>query len=89
MDVPKFHFNFLRLRETHNVLQLTVFFFSFLLFFCQPRKIILQTMEKLMQYMVLELYFRSLKYKAVIRQKFEQLSIPIQAIQGGDYSVLM
>ena len=46
-------------------------------------------MEKLIQYMVLELYFRSLKYKAVIRQKFEQLSIPIQAIQGGDYSVLM
>ena len=28
--------NFLRLRETHNALQLPVFFFSFFLFFCQP-----------------------------------------------------
>ena len=42
------------------------------------------------EYTVLEIQFRSVKYTAVtrIRKNFEQLLIPIQAIQG-DYSVLM
>ena len=43
-----------------------------------------------MQYTVLEIQFRSLKYTAVIRisKKFEHPSIPIQAMQG-ENSVLM
>ena len=52
------------------------------------QKTILQTIEELMQNTVLEIHFRSSKYTVVITQKFEQFSIPIQAIQD-ENSVLM
>ena len=55
------------------------------------QKIILQTIEQLIHYTVLEIQSRSLKYTVVIKirkQKFEQLSIPIHTIQG-NYSVLI
>ena len=85
---------FLRLRETHNALQLPVF----LLLVTLPalsgisenleQKNILQTIKQLIQNTVLEIHFQSLKYTVVFTQTFEQPSIPIQAIQG-ENSVLM
>ena len=53
------------------------------------KKIILQTNKQLLQYTVLEIHFRSLKYMVVtrIRKHFEQPSIPIQAIQGDSVDV--
>ena len=61
----------LRLRGTHNALQLPVFFFLFIFFSLNigefGAKNYLQTMEKLIQYMILEIHFRSLKYTAVNR----------------------
>ena len=71
----KIFFFFFRLRETHNALQLSVFFSFF-----PPRssalsgisrnseqKTILQTTKQLIQFIVLEIQFRSLKYMTVIR----------------------
>ena len=87
---------FLRLRETHNALQLPVFFFFFFfLFLSQPcpeyrgnseQKIILQTIKQLIQYTVLEILFQSLKYMAVIRihknlSNFPSLSKQYKAIK--------
>ena len=66
--------NLLRLRETHNALQLPVFFFF--LFFCQlypeyrgirSKKTILRTTKQPIQHTVLEIQFRSLKYTTVNR----------------------
>ena len=60
--------SFLSLRETHSPLQLPVFFFFFLSFFCRPSPEHwgIQTIEQLIQYTVLEINFWSLKYTAVI-----------------------
>ena len=98
------------MRETHNVLQLPVFFLCLrethnaLQYLCSSspsspsrssalsgisgnseQKTILQTTEQLIQFRILEIQFRSLKYMTVIRihKKFEQHSIPIQAIATG------
>ena len=82
--------------ETHNALQLLVLFLF--LVFCQPypeyrgirgEQLFLQTIKHLLQYTVLEIKLRSLKYMVVtrIRKNLENLSIRTQAIQGN--SVLM
>ena len=85
---------FLCLDETHNTLQLPVFFFLWL---CQLYWECQGIQSKKLFYRppnsyyntILEIQFRSLKWMAVIRiQKFEQLSIPNQVIQGKN-SVLM
>ena len=78
----------LRLRETHNALQLLVLFFFFFSFFYQPypeyrtirgKKLFYR---QLIEYTVLEIQFLSLKYTAVISIRiFPFLSKP-QAIQG-------
>ena len=63
----------LRLHETCNVLQLPVFFFSYS-FSCQPyseyqgiwsKQLFCRLSNKLIQYMGLEIQFRSLKYTVV------------------------
>ena len=53
-------------------------------------KNVFQTIEQLLQNLVSDIHFRSLKYMVATRtrQNFERFSIPIQAIQR-DYSVLM
>ena len=68
-----FEVYFLRLRETHNALQLPVFFFSFFSWLCQRYPNIAKFGAKnyftdhRTQYTVLEIHFRSLKYTSVIR----------------------
>ena len=70
--------DWLCLCETHNALQLSVFFFFSVFYqalrnseqkncWIRSKKIVLQTIEQLIQYTVLEIQFRSLKYTVVIR----------------------
>ena len=79
---------FLRFRETHNALQLPVFFFSFFFFFSwlchrypgisgnSEQKTILQTIKQLIQFTVLGIHFRSLKYMSVISIRKNLSNIP-------------
>ena len=81
----------MRSRETHNVLQLPVFFSFFLSWFFQlfpkfekyrkisgnsEQKTILQTTGQLIQFTVLEIQFRSLKYMTIIRIRKNLSNIP-------------
>ena len=83
----------LRLPETHNALQLPVFFFSLSASSPSPHdfasvirnigkfgaKTILQTSEQLIQFAVLEIHFQSLKYMTVIRIRKKLSNIPFQS----------
>ena len=69
------NYQLLRFRERQNALKLPVFFFSFLCL-VQPypeywgirsKKFFLQTVEQLIQYIVLEILFWYLKYNVVIK----------------------
>ena len=82
------NFYLLRLRETHNALQLPVFFFFLLLLVFLPalsgisrnseQKAILETTKELIQYTVLEIHFRSLKYTTVIRIRKHLSNFPFR-----------
>ena len=85
IQANSWHHRLLRLPETHKALQLPVFFF--LLFFLpalsrilgnSKQKIILQTIEQLIQYMVLEILFRYLKYTVVIRIRKNLRNFPFK-----------
>ena len=76
---------FLRLHESHNALKFPGSFFSFFFsWVCQGHpeyqefweETILQNIEQLIQYLVLEIYFRPLKYMTVIRIRKNLSNIP-------------
>ena len=87
---------FLRVRDTHNTLQLSAIFFFFFLPVVSrisrnsEQKTVLQIIEQLTQYTLLEIQFRSLKYTSVTRvcKNLSYFPFPPKQIQG-DNSVLM
>lgn len=88
---------FLRVRDTHNTLQLSAIFFFF---FFSPvvsrilrnseQKTVLQIIEQLTQYTLLEIQSRSLKYMSVTRvyKNLSYFPFPPKQIQSHN-SVLM
>ena len=66
--------NFLRLRETHNALQLPVSGISG----NSEQKAIIQTTKELIQYTVIQIQFQSLKYTVVIRIRKHLSNFPFR-----------